>query len=188
MKRMAITMMVGLGFLLAGCGKKAGDDHAGHDHSGHDHAEHDHAGHDHAGHDHAGHDHSHGHGHHHEPPHGGSLNVLGSELAHLEFVHKADLGELTCYVLDGHAEKGIALPVSELTFTITADGQSFDVVLPAKPNELSGETAENSSQFVGVDPRLKGQPAFLITAKEITVKGIKFTNVEMPYPEGNEGH
>ena len=179
MKQFVLAMVVGLAFVLAGCGDKGGHDQGGDDHSGHG---------EHSGHGHEDHGHSHSHGHAHEPPHGGALNVFGSEFAHFEFLHDKATGELTCYVLGGHAEKAVKLPDETLTLSITADGQSFDVVLAAQANELTGETVGDSSLFVGTDDRLKGQDAFLITAKEVTIKGVTFKDVEMPYPDGNEAH
>ena len=54
------------------------------------------------------------HGHHHDPPHGGSLIQLGNEQYHLELVLDQDLTLMRCYVLDGHVEHFIRLAQEEI--------------------------------------------------------------------------
>src|SRR5438045_6213064 len=67
---------------------------------------------------HADHDEDHDHDHHHhhadKGPHGGALVAIGEDDAHLEFVLDADTGKLTAYVLDGAAEKPVAIKQAKL--------------------------------------------------------------------------
>src|SRR5579872_3126525 len=56
-------------------------------------------------------DHDHDHHHHHaeKGPHGGALVAIDQDDAHLEVVLDDETGTLTAYVLDGHAEKAVAI-------------------------------------------------------------------------------
>jgi len=125
------------------------------------------------------------HGHHHTAPHGGALVVFGEEFAHLEFVLAADSGTLTAYVLDGEAEKAVRLPGGTLDIMVK-DGDKL--VLEPVPDELTGETVEDTSTFRGQSDSLKGVENFEATLASITIKGQDFDNVEFHYPEGNEDH
>jgi ABC-type Zn2+ transport system substrate-binding protein/surface adhesin len=157
--------------LWSGCGSKK-DDHHGHEHGGHDH-----------GHDHHGHDHG---GHSHEAPHGGTLIVLGDELAHVEFVLAADSGELTAYILDRDAKNGVRLAQPDLKLKITRGFKEFELTLAAVASALTGETVGDTSVFAGQHDELKGATDFEVTIAAIQVKGIDFADTAFPFPEGNE--
>lgn len=156
--------------LWSGCGQKK-DEHAGHDHG-------DHAGHDHHGHDHGGHSH--------EAPHGGTLVVLGDELAHVEFVLAGESGELTAYVLDRDAKDGVRLAQPEITLKIQRGFKEFEVKLMPVASELTGETVGDTSVYKGQHDEFKGATDFEVTIVAITVKGIEFADTAFPFPEGNE--
>src|SRR5262245_43372286 len=67
---------------------------------------------------HADHDKKEHEEHHHEAPHGGTLVVLGEESAHIEITLDEESGALTAYVLDGEAEKAVALSATSITLAI----------------------------------------------------------------------
>ena len=46
----------------------------------------------------------------------------------------------------------------------------------------------NTSEFRGESPRLKGLERFEVTLERITVRGVEFTTVSFPVPEGSAGH
>ncbi len=126
------------------------------------------------------------HHHHHQAPHGGTLIVFGQELAHLELLLD-EAGQLTGYVLDGGAENGVRLRGTVLEIEIEMlNGQTGTVVLNPVADELTGETAEETSQFRGSSELLKGATAFTGTLKKIEVKGQLFENTQFRFPEGNE--
>lgn len=130
-----------------------------------------------------------GHSHAHTAPHGGSLQVLGEEFAHLELVLDAEAGRLTAYALDGEAKKGVRLAQRELRLRmrpLEPKGPVFDLTLKPVANVLTGETAGDSSQFEGASPRLKGLRRFKATLRQIRVRGLEFKAVELVHPEGNE--
>ncbi|MBM3883174.1 MAG: hypothetical protein FJ387_26245 [Verrucomicrobia bacterium] len=61
------------------------------------------------------------HSHHHEPPHGGTVVVLGNEEFHLEVLAHPTEGRLQVYFLDGHMDNFIRLPDALIpTRTMTA--------------------------------------------------------------------
>src|SRR5258708_36748143 len=69
------------------------------------------------------HDHDHEHHHHHadKGPHGGALVAIGQDDAHLEIVLDGETGTLTAYVLDGAAEKAVAVKQQNLQLAITLE-------------------------------------------------------------------
>jgi len=158
--------------LLAGCGGEHTHDreHGGEDHD-HTHEEaHDH-------------DHDHDHGHSHEPPHGGVMIELGDHVAHAEFVFDPDAGSLRAYFLDGEAEGGLRMTAETIPVTITPEeGEPFTVELAAQANELTGETAGDTSEFAVTDDRLQGLSSFngVFSA---SARGMSFTDATFRYPE-----
>ena len=130
---------------------------------------------------------AHDNGHEHTAPHGGTLVVLGDELAHLELVLDAETGKLTAYVLDGEAENPIRLEQEEIEMKIGDGGKDYSTLkLKAVPNVLTGETAGDSSEFSVQSDRFKGIERFGAVITSITIKGKKFGEVEFGFPEGNE--
>lgn len=123
------------------------------------------------------------HRHHHTAPHQGALHSLGEEFAHLELVLDSATGTLTAYVLDGGAESPIRLPGQVLNIKLDS-GTSIDL-LP-KADELTGETTEDSSTFQAVVTELKDAKTFSGTLAQVEIKGQKFQDVKLKFPEGNE--
>lgn len=129
------------------------------------------------------------HAHEHVAPHKGTLLELGAEYAHLEFVLGAD-GKLTAYVLDGEAEKAVRVKQEEIELHVTQiGGQKADAKINLLPvaDVLTGEKKGDSSQFAAQADALKGAAKFLAAVARIEVKGKEFKNVELRFPEGNEG-
>jgi hypothetical protein len=127
--------------------------------------------------------------HEHVAPHGGTLVVFGDELAHLELVLDAETGEMTAYVLDGAAERGVPVQQPSLGIDVRPEaGAHFMVGLAAVENVLTGETRGNTSQFAGRSDRLEGLLRFRGEIRRLTVKGQVFERVPFRFPEGNETH
>ena len=133
--------------------------------------------------------------HEHAAPHGGALVVFGDEFAHLELVVDPETGEMTAYVLDGEAERGVAVQQPSLGIDVQPedgedgeDGDRFAVALTPVENVLTGETQGNTSQFAGRSDRLKGLLRFRGEVRRLEVKGQRFEAVPFRFPEGNEAH
>lgn len=124
-------------------------------------------------------------GHHHDAPHGGALVELGNEFAHLEIVLDSALGQLTVYVLDGEASTGVRLrtPSLRLTIQLPSGAPPFELALSAVANPLTGETAEESSVYIGQDSRLTGVGRLTGKVGSVTVRGQTFSDVSISYPE-----
>lgn len=128
------------------------------------------------------------HGHHHEPPHGGTLILLGDHAAHIELLLEPDTGNLTAYLLDGHAEHPVRIKDESLAFELrTAESDAWQpVTLDAVASELTGETIGDTSKFVAEVDALRGQEAFGVRTPTFTIRGIPMAGVETTFPEGNE--
>ncbi|MEM7412808.1 MAG: hypothetical protein AAF430_21425 [Myxococcota bacterium] len=129
----------------------------------------------------------HDHHHHHVAPHGGTLVVLGEEFAHLELVVDRKTGAMTAYVLDGEAERGVAISQTLLEIDAApSGGDPFTVQLAPVENVLTGETSGNTSQFAGEADPLKTLRRFEGEVRQIEVRGQRFEAVAFRFPEGNE--
>jgi hypothetical protein len=125
--------------------------------------------------------------HEHVAPHGGTLVAFGDEFAHLELILDPETGEMTAYVLDGAAERGVSVQQPSLGIDVRPEaGARFAVALAAVENVLTGETQGNTSQFAGRSDRLKGLLRFRGEIRRLTVKGQVFERVSFRFPEGNE--
>lgn len=125
--------------------------------------------------------------HEHHAPHGGSLEVLGEEAAHVELVLDPATGGLTSYVLDGEAEKPVRVAQPKLVLKIEdLPGGPTTVELTAVANPLTGETVGDTSQFEGRSDKLKGATKFEGSLATITARGVKFDAVAIGFPGGNE--
>lgn len=127
--------------------------------------------------------------HEHAAPHGGTLVVLGDEFAHVELVLEAAAGELTAYVLDGEAIRGIPIPAPSLRIDVrTATRPAFSVALEPVENVLTGETRGHTSQFMGRSDDLAGLRAFRGEIVRIDVRGQRFEQVSFAFPDEHEAH
>jgi hypothetical protein len=128
--------------------------------------------------------------HEHHAPHGGSLQVFGHEVAHLELVLDAGTGHLTAYALDGEAEGPVRLKQHVIRLRVTSCTPSrapFNLTLRAVANPLTGETVGDSSQFEGAAAALKGVQGFQAVAGPVTLRGVAFASNRLRHPGGNEG-
>ncbi|MEK8022533.1 MAG: hypothetical protein AAB229_01875 [Candidatus Hydrogenedentota bacterium] len=129
------------------------------------------------------------HGHHaHSAPHGGTLVVLGEEMAHLELLLDTSTGQLVAYALDGEAENAIRLKQPEIEIRIAGNsGMAGDTIrLKAVANVLTGETSGDASQFEGSLKSLSGKSRFEGIVHRVELMGILHEDVPFRYPEGNE--
>lgn len=85
-------------------------------------------------------EHSHGAG-----PHGGALADWGGGAYHVEFTVDHGAKEATVYVLGSDGKS--PAPIKAATIALGINEPATDIELQAKP--LEGETAGNSSRFVG---------------------------------------
>lgn len=125
---------------------------------------------------------SHAHGHEHIAPHGGEIVVLGNEAFHLELVHDRAAGRLTLYVLDGHMENFIRLPVPSLKLTCTIDGKEQRLTLAAVAQAATGETVGNTSQFAGEAEWLKTNDRFTGVLEALAIQGMVFAGQSFAIP------
>jgi hypothetical protein len=88
------------------------------------------------------------HGHGHEGPHGGHIIEL-SDAYHAELTHDDASKTITVYILDGKAEKNVAIAATELPLNLVVDGKPLQVKLAAAPEE--GEAEGTASKFTVVD-------------------------------------
>lgn len=121
--------------------------------------------------------------HHHEPPHGGSMVVLGEEVAHLELVLDSSTGTLTAYVLDSHAQAPLRLPGKPLRVEISG-GETLELLPLA--DELTGETKEETSTFRAQSKALEGSKGFAATLPHLEVRGQTFEGIRLQYPATGE--
>lgn len=116
----------------------------------------------------------------HKAPHGGVLLEVGEEVAHLELVHDPKEGTATIYLLDGKAEKAVAIKDAPKLNLMTADGAKQVVTKAVEPDKEG-----LASQFVAKDDALKADP--LKGRIAITI-GDKKYNVDIKEPDEHEGH
>lgn len=100
------------------------------------------------------HDHDHDHAHPTEGPHHGVLVELGNEEYHAELVHDDATGLVTCYILDAHAEKAVAVAAPEVVINLKHGDAPEQFKLAAQP--VDGEPAGQSSCFVLSSKELSG--------------------------------
>ena len=131
------------------------------------------------------HGHSHGGGHHHEPPHGGTAIDLGEEEAHLEFVLDAAAGKLTCYVLKGHMSGFQRITQESLELAATVGGKAELLSLKAFANAATGEKPGDTSQFEAQADWLKTAKSFDAVLKSVSVKGKDYTALKFNFPKGS---
>jgi hypothetical protein len=125
--------------------------------------------------------------HEHRAPHGGTLIVFGDEFAHLEVVLDSATGAVRAFVLDGEAERGVAVGQRALAIEVAPTrGDPFGVGLTAVDNVLTGEVVGNTSEFAGRSDRLVGLEHFEGTIQRLDVKGASFRSVRFRFPDGNE--
>jgi hypothetical protein len=152
----------------------------------------------------ADHDHEHHHHHHAEKgPHGGALVAIGHDDAHLEIVLNAETGTVTAYVLDGAAEKPVAIKQKNLQLALTLEhGHHHDEKKGEEDKKKEDEVPDatellmlaavspgedgTASEFSGQLDALKGADEFDAALTTITIGDKEFPGVTFNYPKGNE--
>ena len=114
---------------------------------------------------------------------GGLLVEVGDHLANIELVHDPKAGTLSLYVLDGHAQAGLRIAQMELALDL--DGT--ELVLRAQESSLTGDRPGDSSRFSVENEVLRGRDGVLGRIRSITIRGETFRDVEIGYPEEQDG-
>jgi hypothetical protein len=129
-----------------------------------------------------------GHGHTHEPPHGGTPVVLGYDDFHLEFVRDAEAGKLTAFVLDGHLHNFIRIRERYFEMDVAFNGQEETLTFRQVANPATGETVGDSSQFEAEADWIRTVDEFEAVIRQIDVRSNVYENVQFNFPEGHEVH
>jgi hypothetical protein len=125
---------------------------------------------------------THSGGHSHVAPHGGTLIELGAHAYNVELLRDRAAGKLTAWVLDGHAENFVRLPVPALDATATVGGAPRPLSLKAVANAATGETVGNTSQFEVQADWLKGPEAFTVVIPSLEIRGSSFKDIKATFP------
>ena len=129
----------------------------------------------------ANHNHEHKHEHHHIAPHGGVLVELGDHFAHIELCFNAAEGVIDLYILDKEAETALVPDQSSVLLELSEPALKLE--LKAVASALTGETTDKSSHLAAQNDALKGLGKILGRLTSLTVKGQKFTEIAVEYPE-----
>lgn len=125
---------------------------------------------------------SHGHaahaGHTHVAPHGGTLVEVGEHAFNVELIRDLPSGKLTAFVLDGHAESFVRLPIEAFELVIDRAGGAETLRLAAVANPKTGEKVGDTSQFEVQAEWLKTPGALTGSIKELDIRGSKFSGVK----------
>jgi len=133
--------------------------------------------------------------HGHKAFHGGILNVIGKELAHVEVLIQEDT--LEAWFVGGGQDTGrsVQIKAARIPLTVNIPGQGQKrLVLKADPLELAGEKMGSCSHFVARADWLKEVKEFEANGS-VVIKGVK-EKLIIQYPEGydplhrpgHEGH
>ncbi len=127
-------------------------------------------------------------GHHHQAPHGGVLVELGEHQFNLEFKFDEARGILQAWVLDGHAENFVRVPVRGFEVEAVAEGRGRLLDFVAVANPMTGETVGDTALFEVETAWLRTAKAFDGRIKAITVRGVTFTDIAFRYSAQDEDH
>ena len=135
------------------------------------------------GHSHAAGD-DHDHGNPSGSPHGGTPVQVGDHGFHLELVSDPIDGKMLAYVLDGHMEKYVKVPLTTFELVATMGGQEQRLTFDPVTNAPAG-SATNTSLFSAPAPAVASLTNFEGTIPKITLDGKTFENVTFSYPKGS---
>lgn len=124
-------------------------------------------------------------GHHHEPPHGGTVVVLGNEEYHLELVHHADEGRLQVFILDGHMDNFVRLKIPSFDLVVREGGNQRNLTLEAVTIKATGEKVGDTALFEARADWLKGLTHFEAELPQLSIRGREYRAVTFPFPQGN---
>lgn len=131
-------------------------------------------------------DHNHdGGGHSHTAPHGGTLVELGDHQGNVEFVRDETAGKLTAYLLDGHAENYVRVPLASFVVKATVAGKEETLTFAPVANTATGEKVGDTSQFEAAADWIKTTTSFDAVLPELAVKGTTFKDVKFNFPKGS---
>lgn len=128
-------------------------------------------------------DDDHGKLHVHVAPHGGTLVELGEHEANLELVRDASAGKLTAYILDGHAENFLRVPLPGFQLTATVGGKSETLNFTAVANTATGEKVGDTSQFEAKADWLKTTGEFQGSIAELPVRTKVYKAIQFKFPK-----
>ncbi|MEZ6015405.1 MAG: hypothetical protein R3F49_09850 [Planctomycetota bacterium] len=129
------------------------------------------------------------HAHVHEPMFGGALVELGDHVANLEVLLAPETGELTIYLLDGHASNTVRAAQETLALTVEPEGgEPFALTLKQVASALSGEKVGDSSTYKVQDDRLKGLDHLHGDVASVEMLGTTFKDIEVSWPAGEHDH
>jgi hypothetical protein len=128
-------------------------------------------------------DHDHGKLHVHTAPHGGTLIELGEHEANLELVRDANAGKLTAYLLDGHAENFLRVPLPGFQLTAMVAGKSETLNFQAVANTATGEKVGDTSQFEAQADWLKTTAEFQGSIAELPVRTKIYKALQVKFPK-----
>ena len=103
-------------------------------------------------------------------------------LEYLELLRDRAAGKLTAWVLDGHAENFVRLPLPALEAVATVGGTPRPLSLKAVANAATGETVGNTSQFEVQADWLKGPEAFTVVVPSLEIRGSSFKEIKATFP------
>jgi len=93
---------------------------------------------------------------------------------------------LTAYVMDGHLENFIRVPNTNIEVVVEGLTRGGTLSLQPIPNNATGETVGDTSQFSASAEWLKTATNFNAAIPSIEIRGQIFTNVIFNFPKGNE--
>lgn len=120
--------------------------------------------------------------HVHQPLMGGTLVEVGEHRFNLEFVRSAETGTLTAYVLSGHAEKFVRVPLKSFVLVIEAAGRTETLTLAAQANPISEETVGDTSTFAAQAEWLKTTAEFKGRVPVLEINGATFRDLAFTFP------
>jgi hypothetical protein len=127
-------------------------------------------------------------GHTHTAPHGGELVELGDHQYNLELVYDGGRGVLQVWVLDGHAENFIRLPIAGFQIEVDVDGKKQVLEMLPVANPVTGETIGDTALFEARAEFLMSANHFDGVIKAIKVRDSDFRNVRFHFHSGSGEH
>ena len=116
-------------------------------------------------------------------PHAGTPVQVGDHGFHLELVHDPIDGKMLAYVLDGHMERAVEVPVTSFELIARAGGEEHRLMFTAATNAPNA-SAEKTSVFSAPAAALAKVNAFEGVIPTITLDGKTFEAVTFSYPKG----
>lgn len=116
-------------------------------------------------------------GHRHHAPHGGVLVELGEHEFNLEFAFDGKRGVLQAWVLDGHAENFVRVPLPGFEVEARAGAEARVLDFVAVADTMTGETVGDTATFEAAAEWLRDAKAFDGRVKAITVRGNTYRDV-----------